>query len=82
MGGHSESYFSYRVRSDILVVTCSAQNVILTPNQMEFTRLWNAVTNEEKKPSELVYSYKLVIISRLPMKLRALHHPYQRSLEE
>ena len=42
------------------MVMDSAQNVILTPNQMEFTRLWNAVTREERKPNELVSSGTLL----------------------
>lgn len=38
------------------LITCSAKNVILTPNQMEFTRLWNAVMKEKKTPAELTTS--------------------------
>ncbi|KAK8829389.1 hypothetical protein WA577_004654 [Blastocystis sp. JDR] len=30
-----------------------AKNIILTPNQMEFTRLWNEVMKEQKSPAEL-----------------------------
>lgn len=30
------------------------KKVILTPNQMEFTRLYNCVMKESKTPSELV----------------------------
>lgn len=32
---------------------CRAKNIILTPNQMEFTRLWNEVMKEQKSPAEL-----------------------------
>lgn len=36
------------------------QNVILTPNQMEFARLWNRLMNENRNPSELTQSEDFV----------------------
>ena len=35
---------------------CIPKNIILTPNQMEFTRLWNEVMKEKKSPAELTPS--------------------------
>lgn len=56
MGGYTPALANSRViafRSPFL--TSSAQNVILTPNQMEFSRLWNAVMNDSRKPGDLVH---------------------------
>lgn len=41
-------------------VDFKTQNVILTPNQMEFTRLWNRVMNENRNPSDLTQTDEFV----------------------
>ena len=41
-------------------VDFKTQSVILTPNQMEFTRLWNRVMNENRNPSDLTQTDEYV----------------------
>ena len=62
-----------------------SQNVILTPNQMEFTRLWNRLMNQSRNPSDLTQSDDFVrtlsnayLTSHIPVVLDSMDPPFFR----